>query len=67
MAEIDPGELHPLRSLVSSVLGHFDLFLKVQSDQGPNSPRTEVSLPVQHSGPIGPLQRIQRLKIEERL
>ena len=26
----------PLRSLVTSVLGHFGLFLKVRSDQGPN-------------------------------
>ena len=31
-------ELHPLRSLVTSVLGHFGLFLKVRSDQGPNCP-----------------------------
>jgi len=35
-------ELHPLRSLLSSVLGHFGLFSKVRSDEGPNWPRTEV-------------------------
>jgi len=35
-------ELHPLRSLVTSVLGYFGLFLKVRSDQGPNWPRTEL-------------------------
>jgi len=32
----DKSELHPLRSLVTSVSGHFGLFLKVLSDQGPN-------------------------------
>jgi len=30
------SELHPFRSLVTSVFGHFDIFLKVQSDQRPN-------------------------------
>ena len=44
----------PLRSLVTSVLGHFGLFLKVRSDQGPNWPRTELPQPLRHSGPICP-------------
>ena len=35
-------KLHPLRSLVTSVLDHFGPFLKVRSGQGPKWPRTEL-------------------------
>jgi len=35
-------ELHPLRSLVTSVLGHFGPSFKGRNDRGPKWPRTEV-------------------------
>ena len=60
-------ELHPLRSLVTSVLGHFGLFLKVRIDQGPNClnhfgtrDRSVHHLLVQNKWRLTTLQSVQR-------